>query len=107
MYVHYEATQDPALPRKIGMRYCRLHVPRYHRQLRVAIGARWVCTRRDLVIMQTRYLQLGDLFERPASKAAVCGRVLLLGLGWLDGRSCASGSCGRETRRLFWAARVC
>ena len=83
---------------QIGMRYCRLHVPRYHRRLRVTIGARWIRTRRDPVIMQTRYLQRGDLFERPASKAA----VVCFGLGW-DGM----WFMRKGNTTAFWAARVC
>ena len=86
-----------ALP-QIGMRYCRLHVPRYRRRLRVTIGARWIRTRRDPVIMQTRYLQRGDLFERPASKAA----VVCFGLGW-DGM----WFMRKGNTTAFWAARVC
>jgi hypothetical protein len=86
------------------MRYCRLHVPRYHRRLRAVIGARWIRTRRDPVIMQTRYLQLGDLFERPASKAR--GRVLLalLGLAWMDGLQVVHAAEGNTTAFLGGAS---
>ena len=50
--------------------------------------------------MQTRYLQLVDLFERPASKAA----SYALGL---NSKSCASGSCGGAGgKHGFGAARL-
>jgi hypothetical protein len=60
-----------------------LHVPRYHWEAAITIGARWIWLRRGPVIMQTRYLQLVDHFEPAASCA----------LG-LDTRASASGSCG-------------
>jgi hypothetical protein len=62
-----------------------------------------------------------DLFERPASKAAVVVLLLRFGLakaGWMDGLhiSCASGSCGgrhgflgdwEAARLLMGRARAC
>jgi len=58
------------------------------------------------VIMQTRYLQRGDLFERRASKKAALRRRVLALLG-LDGiAACASGSCGGK-HGFLGLARVC
>lgn len=103
-HVDYYRTQDQLFS-QIGDGYCRMHVPRYHRghasscAFTIGDGRIWPHDEHP-VIMQTRYLQRGDLFERPASKA--CGRVLL-GLDGIAAR--ASGSCRRETR-LFGAARL-